>query len=111
VSRRRPEAKPRPRLTLDQVVQAAVALLDEEGLDGLTTRALATRLGVQSPAIYWYVRDKGELLDLVADAICAPALEFTAGGGRAGDLSWRAAWPTWPSARSCGRVSPKPTRP
>ena len=90
MSRRRAEAKPRPRLTLDQVVQAAVALLDEEGLDGLTTRALATRLGVQSPALYWYVRDKGELLDLVADAICAPALEFTAGGGRAGDLSWRA---------------------
>jgi len=89
VSRRRPEAKPRPRLTLDQVVQAAIALLDEEGLDGLTTRALATRLGVQSPAIYWYVRDKGELLDLVADAICAPALEFTAGGGPAGDLGWR----------------------
>jgi TetR/AcrR family transcriptional regulator, tetracycline repressor protein len=75
MSRRRPEAKPRPRLTLDQVVKAAVDLLDEEGLDGLTTRALATRLGVQSPALYWYVRDKGELLDLVADAICAPALE------------------------------------
>jgi TetR/AcrR family transcriptional regulator, tetracycline repressor protein len=77
--------EPRPRLTLDQVVQAAVALLDEEGLDGLTTRALATRLGVQSPAIYWYVRDKGELLDLVADAICAPALEPDEGG----DLGWR----------------------
>jgi TetR/AcrR family transcriptional regulator, tetracycline repressor protein len=67
------------------VVQAAVALLDEEGLDGLTTRALATRLGVQSPAIYWYVRDKGELLDLVADAICAPAVEPDDGG----DLGWR----------------------
>lgn len=39
------------------------------------TRRLAARLGVQSPALYWYVRDKGELLDLVADAICAPALE------------------------------------
>ena len=87
VSRRRPEAKPRPRLDLDQVVQAAVALLDQVGLDGLTTRALATRLGVQSPALYWYVRDKGELLDLVADAICAPAL--AAMPAHSTDVGWR----------------------
>ena len=66
-------------------------LLDEAGLDGLTTRALAARLGVRSPAIYWYVRDKGELLDLVADAICAPALEPDDGpdDGPDGDLGWR----------------------
>ena len=69
------------------MVQAAIALLDEEGLDGLTTRALATRLGVQSPALYWYVRDKGELLDLVADAICAPAL--AASPALAADVGWR----------------------
>jgi TetR/AcrR family tetracycline transcriptional repressor len=87
VSRRRPDAKPRPRLTLDQLVQAAIALLDERGLDGLTTRGLAARLGVQSPALYWYVRDKGELLDLVADAICAPALEPAA--ALTGDAGWR----------------------
>jgi TetR/AcrR family tetracycline transcriptional repressor len=87
VSRRRPEAKPRPRLDLDQVVQAAIALLDEVGLDGLTTRALATRLGVQSPALYWYVRDKGELLDQVADAICAPALAVASPPDA--DAGWR----------------------
>lgn len=68
-------------------MQGAVDLLDEAGLDGLTTRALAARLGVRSPAIYWYVRDKGELLDLVADAICAPALEPD--NGLDGDLGWR----------------------
>src|SRR6266571_1880467 len=76
--RRHPDAKPRPRLDLDLLVQAAIAVLDQEGLDGLTTRRLAARLGVQSPALYWYVRDKDELLDLVAEAICAPALEPTA---------------------------------
>jgi TetR/AcrR family transcriptional regulator, tetracycline repressor protein len=69
------------------VVTAAVALLDEEGLDGLTTRRLARWLGVQSPALYWYVRDKGELLDLVADAICAPALDWA--GADADGLGWR----------------------
>lgn len=76
--KRSPDARPRPRLDLDRVVQAAVGLLDDEGLDGLTTRRLAQRLGVHSPALYWYVRDKEELLDLVADAICAPALEASA---------------------------------
>ncbi len=69
------------------MVRAAIGLLDDEGLDGLTTRALAARLGVQSPALYWYVRDKAELLDLVADAICAPAL--VAMPALTGDEGWR----------------------
>jgi TetR/AcrR family tetracycline transcriptional repressor len=72
--KRRPDAKPRPRLDLDLIVKTAIDLLDEVGLDGLTTRALATRLGVQSAALYWYVADKNELLDLIADAICKPML-------------------------------------
>ncbi len=85
----RPDAKPRPRLDLGLFVQAAISLLDEEGLGGLTTRRLAARLGVQSPALYWYVRDKDELLDLVADAICAPALEPTAASTADRGLGWR----------------------
>ncbi len=89
VRRRRPDAKPRPRLDLDLVVQAAIAVLDEEGLDGLTTRRLAARLGVQSPALYWYVRDKDELLDLVAEAVCAPALEPNAALAADAALGWR----------------------
>jgi TetR/AcrR family tetracycline transcriptional repressor len=72
--KRRPDAKPRPRLDLDLIVKTAIDLLDDVGLDGLTTRALATRLGVQSAALYWYVQDKNELLDLVADAMCKPML-------------------------------------
>jgi TetR/AcrR family tetracycline transcriptional repressor len=87
--KRRPDAKPRPRLDLDLVVRAAIAVLDEEGLDGLTTRRLAARLGVQSPALYWYVRDKDELLDLVAEAICAPALEPNAALSADASLGWR----------------------
>lgn len=87
--RRRPDARPRPRLDLDLLIRAAIALLDEEGLDGLTTRRLATRLGVQSPALYWYVRDKDELLDLVADAICQPALEPNAALAADTGLGWR----------------------
>jgi AcrR family transcriptional regulator len=46
-------------------------VLDEAGFDGLTMRNLAERLGVQSASLYWHVRDKDELLALIADAICA----------------------------------------
>ncbi len=58
-------------LTRDQVVQAAVDLLDEVGLDGLTLRRLAAELGVSAPTLYWHVKDKRALLDLVAEAIVA----------------------------------------
>lgn len=58
-------------LSLDQVVAEALAVLRTDGLSGLTTRRVATRLNVMSPALYWYVRNKDELLQLVADAICA----------------------------------------
>ncbi len=51
------------------IVEAALDLLDEHGLDGVRLRALATRLGVQAPAIYWHFRDKQDLLDEMATEI------------------------------------------
>lgn len=53
---------------------AAIGLLDETGLNGLTLRGLAQRLGIRAPTLYWHVRDKRELLDLMADAIVSQAL-------------------------------------
>lgn len=61
----------RLRLTRAAVVEAALEVLDEAGLDGLTTRRLAQRLGVRSASLYWHVRDKAQLLDLVAERIAA----------------------------------------
>lgn len=60
-------------LDQDKITQAAVELLDEVGLSAMTTRRLADKLGVRSPTLYWHVRNKAELLDLVAEAICADA--------------------------------------
>ncbi|KUY65911.1 TetR family transcriptional regulator [Burkholderia cepacia] len=57
------------RLTRDTVLRAALDLLDEVGIDGLSTRRLAERLGVQSPTLYWHFRNKAELLDAMAEAI------------------------------------------
>jgi TetR/AcrR family tetracycline transcriptional repressor len=56
-------------LRRDEVVDAALELLDETGLDGLTTRRLAQRLGVQVGAIYWHISSKRELLAAMADRI------------------------------------------
>jgi TetR/AcrR family tetracycline transcriptional repressor len=61
------------RLRREDVIDAGLALLDEVGLDGLTTRRLAERLGVRVGALYWHVRDKRELLTALADRIVTEA--------------------------------------
>jgi len=58
-------------LARELLVDAALELMHDGGLDALSTRRLAERLGVKSPALYWHVRSKDELLGLIADAICA----------------------------------------
>lgn len=63
-------------LNPEVITSAAVSLLDEVGLAELSTRRLAAKLGVQSPTLYWHVKDKAALLDLVAEAICAPPLDI-----------------------------------
>jgi TetR/AcrR family tetracycline transcriptional repressor len=49
----------------DRIVDEALLLLDEVGMDKLSTRKLAERLGVQQPALYWHFRNKSELLDAI----------------------------------------------
>lgn len=60
---------PRPRLSLDEVVDAAITLADEDGLDSLGMRQVAQRLGVAPMTLYTYVPGKAELLDLMLDAV------------------------------------------
>lgn len=47
----------------EKILEAALTLLNEVGLDQLTTRKLAERLGVQQPALYWHFGSKSLLLD------------------------------------------------
>lgn len=49
----------------DLIVAEAISLLNEVGIDKLTTRKLAERLGVQQPALYWHFRNKSALLDAI----------------------------------------------
>ncbi len=60
-----------PALDRVQIVQAALSLLDEVGFDGLTMRNLAKKLGVQAASLYWHVRNKQDLLGLLAEEISA----------------------------------------
>jgi TetR/AcrR family tetracycline transcriptional repressor len=53
------------------VVDGALALLDAEGLDGLTTRKLGSALNVQGTALYRHFPTKEALLDAVADRVLA----------------------------------------
>ncbi|HTP27320.1 MAG TPA: TetR/AcrR family transcriptional regulator C-terminal domain-containing protein [Anaeromyxobacteraceae bacterium] len=68
---RDPRATRRAPLDRAQVVRAALALVDEVGLDELTMRRLAERLGIQAASLYKHVKDKDELLVLLADEISA----------------------------------------
>ena len=58
-----------PRLNRDDVLRAALDLLNEVGIDALSTRRLADKLGVQSPTLYWHFKSKAALLDAMTEAI------------------------------------------
>jgi AcrR family transcriptional regulator len=60
-----------PRLDRDAVLGAGLALADDAGLDAVTLRAVAERLGVTPMALYRYVGGKADLLDGMADALYA----------------------------------------
>jgi TetR/AcrR family transcriptional regulator, tetracycline repressor protein len=69
--RRKQDETPRERrpLTRDAIVDAALTLLDRDGLAGLSMRKLADELGVGAASLYWHVGDKEELLGLLLDRI------------------------------------------
>ncbi|MGH2459259.1 MAG: TetR/AcrR family transcriptional regulator, partial [Chloroflexota bacterium] len=54
-------------LTREQIVRAAIDLLDAEGLDGLNMRALGKRLGSAPTAVYWHLGGKDDLVALAGD--------------------------------------------
>ncbi|HEV8561030.1 MAG TPA: TetR/AcrR family transcriptional regulator [Actinophytocola sp.] len=61
----------RPALTREHVVAEALTVIGADGVDALTMRALATRLGVVPGALYRHVRNKEQLRDLVLDGVLA----------------------------------------
>ncbi|MFF3484356.1 TetR/AcrR family transcriptional regulator C-terminal domain-containing protein [Streptomyces sp. NPDC002701] len=62
-----------PRLDPGTVIRAALELLDEKGLDALSTRAVAGRLDVRMNTVLWHVKTKARMLELMADAVVGEA--------------------------------------
>ncbi|MEW6223599.1 MAG: WHG domain-containing protein [Chloroflexota bacterium] len=78
------------RTSLDRIVRAGRTILDEDGLDSLTMQRVAGAVGVRAPSLYKHVRDRAELVRLIAGDIerelgAAMDLAATTGDPR-GDL-------------------------
>ncbi|WP_445394955.1 TetR/AcrR family transcriptional regulator [Streptomyces sp. LE64] len=85
---RRPSRGPKPTLTVDRIVQAAIRIADAEGLDAVSMRRLSTELGTGTMSLYRYIPSKAELLDLMLDRVQGPE---EAGGPAVDNGDWRTA--------------------
>ncbi len=65
----RGRAANREPLSREEIIRAALRILDSEGLDALSMRRLGRELGAGATSLYWHVNDKDELLDLVLDEV------------------------------------------
>ncbi|GGP53128.1 TetR/AcrR family transcriptional regulator C-terminal domain-containing protein [Saccharothrix coeruleofusca] len=90
-SDRRP-SRPGPKqgLSVDAIVEAAVAVADEQGMAALSMRAVGQRLGRTAMALYTYVPSKAELIDLMYDKVLGelPAEHDLSRGWRAALTAW-----------------------
>lgn len=61
----------KPTRTVDEIIEAATALADAEGLEAVSMSTLARRLGVATMSLYTYVPGKAELVEAMVDAALA----------------------------------------
>jgi len=71
--KKRPGRK-RGEVTAEDVVAAAIEILDRDGVDALTIRGVAEACGLSPMGVYRHVRDKDDLLDRAVDAVVGPGL-------------------------------------
>ncbi|MEA2556919.1 MAG: hypothetical protein QOG88_457 [Actinomycetota bacterium] len=65
----KPSPVVRTKLTRERVVDTALEMMDAEGLDAVTMRAVARELGVEAMSLYNHVRDKEDLMDAVIERV------------------------------------------
>jgi AcrR family transcriptional regulator len=71
----------RPRLTRATIAEAALAMIDEDGIEALSMRRLGARLGVEAMALYRHVDGRRGVLDAVADLLIDQLGEGPSPGG------------------------------
>jgi AcrR family transcriptional regulator len=64
----------KPRYTREQIAGAALRLADQEGFDAVTMKRIAAELGAATMTLYYYVRNKADIVALMQDAILADIL-------------------------------------
>jgi len=84
---------PHTPLSAERIVAEAIALMQEQGLDAVSLRRLAGRLGVQAMSIYWHIPNKEELLRRMSQRLYGQAME---------DMPVSTSWQDW--ARAYGRA-------
>lgn len=95
------------KLSRETIIAEALELLNEVGLDGLSLRPLAARLGVKAPSLYWHVPDKNALLAGLNEFVFARCIDAVPEVS-----SWRewmrafgiALWHTQNEVRDFGRL-------
>ena len=91
-----PSRGPRPKLSLDRIVDTAITLADAEGIDAVSMQRVASDLGYTKMSLYRYVSRRDELLALMTDAAYGPAPRIggPSRGWRDGLRDWAMAmWP------------------
>ncbi|TDD61912.1 TetR/AcrR family transcriptional regulator [Kribbella antibiotica] len=66
---KQPTRGPKPALTVDGIVEAALRVADAEGIGAMSMRRVADELGAGAMTLYRYVPGKGELLDVMLDTV------------------------------------------
>jgi AcrR family transcriptional regulator len=74
-----PTAQPRRPLSRDRVLRGAIELADERGIESLTMRTLAQKLGVEAMSLYNHVANKEEILDGMVDVVMGEINDATSG--------------------------------
>lgn len=59
-------------ISKELIIQTSIAILNKSGIENLTMRTLAKELDIKAASLYWHIKNKQDLLDLLAEEICRP---------------------------------------
>src|SRR4249920_4005972 len=99
----RTESKQREKLSRDRIIDTALQIMDDEGLDAVSMRRVGRELGVEAMSLYHHVRDKDDLLMAIRERVLSEFVDPGTDGDwemrvRRGARSWREVLRAHPNA-------------